>query len=315
VGRYQPTVRRRRAAASLGRLPASCFARCTPHLAPAVRARPWFALVSAVSAFALLALAAGCGSPPAGAPTTSPAAPASTGQPTLPAVTPTPPTPTTSPSATPPATAARLRTPSAALPLRLKTYGDSVGGGLAWAMTEKVAAHPLVKLWVFYKPSTGLTRPDYFSWPRRSAQDFAHHSYEVAVFMSGANDDHGMTAAGHDLPFGSKTWLAEYHRRVGALMDLLLKDRVKRLYWVGMPHMAGAAFGRLMKTIDGVYRQEAARRAPSVVYIDSWRILDGRNGAYEGRLRQPDGVHLAPSGSFRLADAVYRIIEKDWRIR
>jgi hypothetical protein len=70
-----------------------------------------------------------------------------------------------------------------------------------------------------------------------------------------------------------------------------------------------------MKTIDGVYRQEAARRAPSVAYIDSWRFLDGRNGAYEGRLRQPDVVHLAPRGSFRLADAVYRIIEKDWRIR
>jgi hypothetical protein len=181
-------------------------------------------------------------------------------------------------------------------------------------MTEKVAAHPLVKLWIFYKPSTGLARPDYFSWPRRIAQDFAHHSYEAALFMSGANDGQGMTAAGHALAFGSKGWLAEYHRRVGALMDLFLKDRVKRLYWVGMPHMADPAFGRLMKTINAVYRQEADRRAPSVVYIDSWRILDGRRGTYKGGLRQPDGVHLAPSGSFLLADAVYRIIEKDWHI-
>jgi hypothetical protein len=97
-------------------------------------------------------------------------------------------------------------------------------------------------------------------------------------------------------------------------MDLFLKDRVKRLYWVGMPHMADPAFGRLMKTINAVYRQEADRRAPSVVYIDSWRILDGRRGTYKGGLRQPDGVHLAPSGSFLLADAVYRIIEKDWHI-
>jgi uncharacterized protein len=231
--------------------------------------RPLFALVSALSGFALLALAAGCGSPPTGSPATSPAAPTGVGQSTTPAATPTA---TISPSVTPSATTLPLRTPSAALPLRLKMYGDSVGGGLAWAMTETVAAHPLVKLWVFYKPSTGLARPDYFSWPRRIAQDFAHHSYETAVFMSGANDGQGMTAAGHDLAFGGTAWLAEYHRRVGALMDLFLKDRVKRLYWVGMPHMASAAFGRLMKTIDGVYRQEAARRAPSVAYIDSWRI-------------------------------------------
>jgi hypothetical protein len=98
-------------------------------------------------------------------------------------------------------------------------------------------------------------------------------------------------------------------------MDLVLRRRVKRLYWVGMPHMASASFGRLMKTINGVYRQEAAKRAPYVLYVDSWRILDGRLGTYIGNLRQPDGVHLAPSGSFRLADAVYRIIEKDWHIR
>ena len=57
------------------------------------------------------------------------------------------------------------------------------------------------------------------------------------------------------------------------------------------------------------------KRAPSVVYVDSWRILDGRDGRYKGGLRQPDGVHLTPSGSFQLADAVYAIIEKDWHIR
>jgi uncharacterized protein len=277
--------------------------------------RPLFVLAFALSGFALLALVAGCGSPAAGSSASSPPHPTSNSAPP-PAATPSAgPTASTTPSATPSQTPAPLRTPSAAFPLRLKVYGDSVGGGLAWAMTEKVAAHPLVKLWIFYKPSTGLARPDYFSWPRHIAGDFAHHSYEAAVFMSGANDGQGMTAAGHDLAFGSKTWLAEYHRRVGALMDLVLKDRVKRLYWVGMPHMAGAAYGRLMMTMNGVYRQEAAKRAPSVAYVDSWRILDGRNGRYKSGLRQPDGVHLAPSGSFRLADAVYAIIEKDWHIR
>jgi uncharacterized protein len=279
------------------------------HLPRSRRARrPWFVL--ALTGLALIALSAGCGDPAGGSPVASPAP--STAGPTAAA---TASTLGASPSATTSQTPAPLRTPSAALPVRLKTYGDSVGGGLAWAMTEKAAAHRLVKLWVFYKPSTGLARPDNFSWPRHITQDFAHHSYEAALFMSGANDGQGMTAAGHDLAFGSKAWLAEYHRRVGALMDLFLKERVKRLYWVGMPRMAGATFARLMRTIDGVYRQEAAKRAPSVVYVDSWRILDGRDGRYKGGLRQPDGVHLAPSGSFRLADAVYAIIEKDWHIR
>jgi uncharacterized protein len=133
--------------------------------------------------------------------------------------------------------------------------------------------------------------------------------------MSGANDGQGMTAGGHVLAFGTKAWLTDYHRRVGALMDLFLKHRIQRLYWVGMPHMASAPFGRLMNTINSVYRQEAAKRAPSVVYVDSWRILDGPDGAYKGNLRQPDGVHLDSSGSFRLADAVYGTIETEWHIR
>ena len=270
--------------------------------------RPLFALAFVLPTFALLAIATGCGGAAAGSP-------AGSGSATPTATPPSSPTGTPSPTATPSPTPTPLRTPTAALPLRLKTYGDSVGGGLAWAMSEKAAAHRLIKLWIFYKPSTGLARPDYFSWPRHIAQDFAHHSYEAAVFMSGANDGQGMTVGGHALAFDSKTWLAEYHRRVGALMDLFLSHHIKRLYWVGMPHMASAAFGRRMTVINGVYRQEASRRAPFVVYVDSWRLLDGPGGTYKGSLRQPDGVHLAPSGSFRLADAVYRIIEKDWHIR
>jgi uncharacterized protein len=262
--------------------------------------RPSSALAFVPLAFALLALVAGCGSPAAGSPTGAPS-----------------PTPsgTTLSTTTPLPTPTPLRTPTAALPLRLKMYGDSVGGGLAWAMSMKAAAHPAIKLRIFYKPSVGLARPDYFSWPRHIREDLRHQRYGAAVFMSGANDAQGMTADGHDLAFGTKAWSAEYHRRVGALMDLFLAHRIERLYWVGMPHMASSTFGRLMKTINSVYQQEATKRAPYVVYVDSWRMLDGPDGAYRGSLRQPDGVHLASSGSFQLADDLYRIIEKEWHIR
>ena len=271
--------------------------------------RPSFALAFFLVTLGLIVLVTGCGSPAPGPPVNGPSTASSApGRTETPSATPSSPSPAPTPAPKP------LHTPTAALPLRLKTYGDSVGGGLAWAMSEKAAAHRLVKLWVFYKPSVGLARPDYFSWPRHVAQDLAHHSYQAVVFMSGANDGQGITAGGHDLAFGTRAWLAEYRRRVGALMDLFLSHRVKRLYWVGMPHMASAAFGRLMKTINGVYRQEAAKRAPLVVYIDSWRILDAPDGSYRGGLRQPDGVHLDPSGSFRLADVVYGIVEKQWHI-
>jgi hypothetical protein len=208
-----------------------------------------------------------------------------------------------------------LRTPTEKLPLRLKLYGDSVGGDLAWAMYMKAADHPRIKYWRFAKPATGIVRPDYFSWPAYFREDLAHHSYGAVVFMSGANDGQGMVVDGHAQAFGSPGWLKEYHRRVGAAMDLFLKSRVKRVYWVGMPEMGDPGFSAPMADINDVAEAEAKKRAPAVRYIDAWAILDGPSGAYVTAYRQPDGVHLSDEGSFKLADAVYRIIEKEWHIR
>lgn len=207
-----------------------------------------------------------------------------------------------------------LRTPTEKLPLRLKLYGDSVGGDLAWAMYMKAADHPQIKYWRFAKPSTGIVRPDYFSWPGHFREDLAHHSYGAVVFMSGANDGQGMVVDGHAQAFGSPAWLKEYHRRVGAAMDLFLKNRVKRVYWVGMPEMGDPEFSALMADINEVAEAEAKKRAPAVRFIDAWAILDGPSGDYVAAYRQPDGVHLSDKGSFKLADAVYGIIEKEWHI-
>jgi hypothetical protein len=181
-------------------------------------------------------------------------------------------------------------------------------------MYVKSAEHPRVKYWKFAKPSTGLVRPDFFSWPAHFREDLAHHSYGAVVFMSGANDGQGMVVDGHSQAFGSPVWTKEYHRRVGAAMDLFLKNRVKRVYWVGMPEMGDPELSALMAEINEAARAEAEERSPSVHYIDAWAILSGSSGEYVAANRQPDGVHLSDAGSFKLADAVYRAIEKEWHI-
>ena len=218
---------------------------------------------------------------------------------------------TKKPAASHTAKAGPLRTVTAAEPLRLKAYGDSVGGGLCWMMQQTVAEYP-VKLWVFYKPSTGLARPDYFSWPNK-IRDTLGHSWGAMIFMSGANDGQGMVQDGKTLPFGSSGWLAEYHRRVGAMMDLALAHGIKRLYWVGMPGMSpSSTLVQAMSTVNDVYRAEAEKRAPLVHYINAWKILEGPDGAYVASYRQPDGVHLNDNGTRKLAAAVWKIIGDEW---
>ena len=204
-----------------------------------------------------------------------------------------------------------LRTPTAAVPLRLKAYGDSVGGGLCWMMQQTVAAYP-VKLQVFYKPSVGLARPDYYSWPKKVRESLGH-SWGAMVFMSGANDGQNMRQDGKTLEFGTKAWLTEYRRRAGALMDLALAHGVKRLYWVGMPGMSpGSGLSRRMWVVNKASQQEAKKREPFVRYVNAWRILEGPDGAFVAGYRQADGVHLNDAGTRKLANGVWRVIAAEW---
>jgi hypothetical protein len=78
--------------------------------------------------------------------------------------------------------------------------------------------------------------------------------------------------------------------------------------------MGLAGFGPKMARLNGMYASEAAKRAPQVVYIDMWKLLDAPRNAYQARYRQADGVHLNDAGAFRSGDIVLRRIRKDWHL-
>ena len=59
-----------------------------------------------------------------------------------------------------------------------------------------------------------------------------------------------------------------------------------------------------MERLNGIYRKEAGARAPQVVYVDMWKLLDGGGGTYDADLRQSDGVHLSDDGAFRSGDVI-----------
>lgn len=209
-----------------------------------------------------------------------------------------------------------LRVPTKTDPLRLQVYGDSVGGNMAWAMDYNKLKHKKIETRVYSKVSTSLARPEYFSWPGYMRRDLSHRAVEAVVFMSGANDGQDMTEDGRNLRFGTSAWMKVYHQRVGAAMETVLDQGVLRLYWVGMPRMGNyAEYERRMGVINSVYRAEAEKLAPQVQYIDAWRILATPSGQYIPSYRQPDGVHLSGTGEFKLAEAIYTAIEKDWGIK
>jgi hypothetical protein len=220
-----------------------------------------------------------------------------------------------SPSVSATADWTELRRPTQSDPLRFMTYGESVGDCLNFGLRVKCWDEPAIAFRQFAKPSSGLSRPDFFDWPRYLRRDMANKGFEAVVMMTGANDAQDVVVSGRKLKFPTKAWLETYHERVAEVMDLILDEGVARLYWVGMPDMGPAGFGEKMATLDRVYQEEAALRAPRVEYFDSWKVLDSPSGGYVASYRQADGVHLNDAGSLKLGAAVLAQVKKDWHLR
>jgi uncharacterized protein len=204
-------------------------------------------------------------------------------------------------------------------PLRLWVGGDSVSGFLTIELVNMAGDTGVINAHGHYKISTGLSRPDYYDWPAHLAEDMAQYDPEVVIFMLGANDDQPLSVGGNVYSFGSDQWRAEYARRVGQVMDMLVNQH-RLVFWVGQPVMRSPDFNDRMSVMNNIYQAQAATR-PDVTFIDSRPTLADGSGAYADYLpdgggltlmRAPDGIHLTPAGGARLARAVLDAVRQRW---
>lgn len=194
-----------------------------------------------------------------------------------------------------------------------QTFGES----LVRMLTETSVVHAVLDS----RPSTGLTRPDFFDWPRQ-LNDVATgpSAPDVMVVVMGANDAQGITLANGDIfQFGEEGWDAEYRTRVRGVMQLLTADPNRRVIWVGQPAARDAAYGDRMNALNEMYRSEA-EAFPFVDFVDARDVMSGGSGQYEAFLtdengetfdaRQSDGFHLSRQGGDVMATAVLAAIQE-----
>ena len=86
-----------------------------------------------------------------------------------------------------------------------------------------------------YKVSSGLTRPDFYDWPRRMQQKMSEVGPQIVVVTFGGNDAQPIKVDGKGYDVAAPEWSAEYGRRVGAMMDYLSSEG-RTLIWVGIPN-------------------------------------------------------------------------------
>jgi uncharacterized protein len=233
------------------------------------------------------------------------------------------PTPTAPPdaeaTATPALPAHSLRTPTEDEPLRLWVGGDSMSKVLGEAVVRQAVESDLIDPTHEPQLESGLTRPDFFDWPRELDRIARKDPpYDVLVVMFGANDAQGIIEPGGKIhqDFGTPGWLAEYRRRVAGVMDLLKHDE-RLVVWVGQPIMRDDDLSGWMSALNEIYQQEAEKR-PWVRYLDTWELFVDEDGDYaatledddgeEKLMRNPDGVHFVREGGERAARYILDIV-------
>jgi len=195
--------------------------------------------------------------------------------------------------------------------------GDSMVGGAFGLFLERRLAAAGLSVHREGRPSTGLSRPDFFDWQARAEKLVAKVRPDLCLVMFGGNDAQGIALRRRG-PRGRRVfirwhepaWTPTYAARVARLADTL-QGGGARLGWIGMPVMGRGRLGERMIRINRIVRAEMAIRKDAR-FLDIWPVLADARGRYAARLpigpggrrvrvRAGDDVHLTVAGARYLA--------------
>jgi len=219
--------------------------------------------------------------------------------------------------------------PSQTNPAEVYIVGDSDAGTFGPYLQRLLDGTLITETDLNYKVSSGLSRPDFFDWFAELRRLLPEVAPDIVVVTFGGNDGQPLTEADGAVVTGmpesdTADWTAEYERRAGEMMDLLLEDD-RSVIWVGIPNDDNPDVTARMTIQDQAAKAAAAAR-PGVVFIDTWTRFSGRDGGWaefvidprdgQGKdVRASDGFHLNEVGAEILAIDIAQAIRDDLRVR
>jgi uncharacterized protein len=209
--------------------------------------------------------------------------------------------------------------------LRLYIAGDSMAQGFGEALERLATQTGVVDATLDFKVSSGLTRPDFFDWPKRLSSQVAKLQPDVVVICFGGNDAQPIKAQdGKTYQVSDPAWKTEYERRVGAAMDFLGADG-RKVIWVGTPNARSDDFNIRLQVLWAAVKDQAASH-PGVSLVDTWDMFSSPDGAYADYvvdetdnqaklMRADDGYHLNFDGANKLARAIDVVVNDEIKAR
>jgi hypothetical protein len=206
-----------------------------------------------------------------------------------------------------------IRIPTERDRLRVVVVGDSLSQGLAPALAELFDPSS-ARVLSLGRISTGLARPDYFNWQAALRRIGEEVRPDVVFVLLGTNDDQPIVTSEGTVDLGTTDWTYAYRERVAAFLREATSTGT-RVVWVGIPVVAERERWDFYRRLNDVYADTTAAD-PLAAYVDSWRLLETRDGGYTAYLRNErgvlqemragDGFHFTPNGYLYLGRAAIR---------
>ena len=205
-------------------------------------------------------------------------------------------------------------------PLKVLLIGDSMmGDGFGTEMEKAIEGDDAMTSKRYPRHSSGLSRPDYYSWPAQVSEIFGNEEYDAVIVMLGTNDAQSFESDGVTYERFSDGWNRIYRIRTANFINQL-SLKTQRVYWVGMPPMRETDYNARMQKLN-VFYEEACAQNPEATYISTGEIVGDANGNFTSYLdidgtrinvRHTDGHHLTRAGGALIADRIMELIRSDF---
>lgn len=196
-------------------------------------------------------------------------------------------------------------------PVRVLLAGDSLMESLGPQMRNSLVGYENLTFIPIGKKSTGLSRPDFYNWPKVLKQRLEQDRPHLVVMWVGTNDPqgiYGMSGLGEAC---SEAWQQAYRSKIREIINLVISHRA-RLVIMGPPVVGDPKLNRQLAVIGRLMEDEC--RKVGVCYISTRAILGDSHGGYhaQGRLlsgqmvtlRSADQVHITADGNRRVMEHV-----------
>jgi hypothetical protein len=193
--------------------------------------------------------------------------------------------------------------------------GDSLMAMLGPTLKQTISTNLNGDATVLAKIGTGLSRPDFYNWPKALKQSTDATSYDIVFILLGTNDSQNLTENGIPVRYGSSQWVHLYRKRLSDIMDITCRS-AQRGYWLGLPPMRDTKLHRKSEMLNILARNAIAKH-DCMHFVSLKPVVassEGRFATYlridhqDIKVRTGDGIHFTTKGSQLIANYLLSIL-------